>query len=216
MPAVLACLLALCPALHWPACLPARLHLLPLNASPATAAQVLSLQSSVLRGLFVEFLGTDNNRYGDSPVGGKRKIVGEVGHNRSIPRSMPAVPAVFVCIEPLKPSVTSACRHRTASQYDKLVLGDPFSGSSLFEAALFLRLCYRPRDVNPANLAAQRASLPALLALAHKLDAPRILTAVVAHMAGEWKPWLGRFTMLCRFRRPTMHWERGQALILPS
>ena len=39
---------------------------------------MLSLQSSVLRGLFVEFLGTDTNRYGDAPVGCKRKVAGEV------------------------------------------------------------------------------------------------------------------------------------------
>lgn len=39
--------------------------------------QVLSMQSSVLRGLFVEFLGT-SSCYADGPVRCKRKIAGEV------------------------------------------------------------------------------------------------------------------------------------------
>ena len=66
-----------------------------------------------------------------------------------------------------------------------MVLEEPFRGCSLFEAALFLRFCYRPRDVTPANLAAQRASLPALLRLAHKLDAGLIFKQVLEHMRGE-------------------------------
>jgi len=70
-------------------------------------------------------------------------------------------------------------------QHGKLVLEEPLSGCSLFEAALFLRLCYRPQDVSHANLAAQRPSLPALLRLAHKLDAGRIMKEIVNHMKGE-------------------------------
>lgn len=84
------------------------------------------------------------------------------------------------------PAAQASLSHCLASvQHDKLVLGEPLSDCSLFEAALFLRLCYRPQDVTHANLAAQRASLPALLRLAHKLDAGRIFEEVAKHMKGR-------------------------------
>lgn len=67
------------------------------------------------------------------------------------------------------------------------MLEEPFRGCSLYEAVPFLRLCYRPQDVTQAHLAGERASLPALLRLAHKLDAGRILEQVVMHMTGESK-----------------------------
>lgn len=70
-------------------------------------------------------------------------------------------------------------------QEGPLVLEEPFKGCSVYEAALFLRLCYRPHELTQASLAGQRDSLPCLLRLAHKLDAGRILQEVVKHMKGE-------------------------------
>ncbi|PRW32688.1 cyclase-associated 1 [Chlorella sorokiniana] len=106
-------------------------------------SQVLSLQSSVLRGMFADFLGASSSGDGEPRVGCKRKAADEEG---------------------------------------PLVLEEPFRGCSLYEAVPFLRLCYRPQDVTQAHLAGERASLPALLRLAHKLDAGRILEQVVMHM----------------------------------
>ena len=68
------------------------------------------------------------------------------------------------------------------------MLEAPFEGASLFDAALFLRLCYQPREL-PTNLAATLDSLPSLLHLAHKLDAPLIQYMVAASMAGESGAW---------------------------
>ena len=89
-----------------------------------------------------------------------------------------------ICVPPAAAAQDSLLDCLPSVQHDKLVLGEPLSDCSLFEAALFLRLCYRPQDVSPANLVAQRASLPALLRLAHKLDAGRILGEVAKHMKG--------------------------------
>ena len=66
------------------------------------------------------------------------------------------------------------------------MLEAPFEGSSLFEAYLFLRFCYRPSDLAPTNLAAAADSLAGLLRLAHKLDVPQIQQAVGECMAGAW------------------------------
>lgn len=66
------------------------------------------------------------------------------------------------------------------------VLEAPFKGTSLFDAALFLRFCYQPRNPPPANLSAVLGSLPGLLRLAHKLDAQQIQQAVGECMAGGW------------------------------
>lgn len=61
----------------------------------------------------------------------------------------------------------------------------PFTDCSLFGVALFLRFCYRPADLVPANLAAVCSGLLDLLLLAHKLDAPPILQAASKQMGGE-------------------------------
>lgn len=65
-----------------------------------------------------------------------------------------------------------------------IVLEEPFKNVDLFDAALFLRLAYHPHDLRPECLGAVRASLPALLRLAHQLDAPLIMQAVRKHMIG--------------------------------
>lgn len=54
----------------------------------------------------------------------------------------------------------------------------------MWDAVLFLRFCYRPRDLTPANMAAVQSSLPVLLRLAHKLDVADICAEVGKHMAG--------------------------------
>ena len=66
------------------------------------------------------------------------------------------------------------------------MLEAPFEGSSLFDACLFLRFCYRPEERTPTNLAAAADSLAGLLRLAHKLDVPQIQQAVGECMAGAW------------------------------
>ena len=65
-----------------------------------------------------------------------------------------------------------------------LELEEPFCGCSLFGAALFLRLAYNNLELTAANLEEVRDHLPALLHLAHKLDAPRIQAAVAQCMQG--------------------------------
>ena len=70
-----------------------------------------------------------------------------------------------------------------------LVLEAPFHGATLFEACVFLRLCYRPCELSPADLAAMLGSLPGLLRLARELDAPRVHGLVRGCMAGAaWLP----------------------------
>lgn len=63
-----------------------------------------------------------------------------------------------------------------------MVLEEPFRDCTLQDTLVFLRFCYRPDDRTPANLAAVLESLPGLLRLAHRLDAPRIQQAVVDFM----------------------------------
>lgn len=82
------------------------------------------------------------------------------------------------------------CAHESLAQHstlvcpqDGLVLEAPFEDASLFDTALFLRLCYQP--LNRPRLATELGALPGVLLLAHKLDAPQVQAAVVAVMAGE-------------------------------
>lgn len=65
-----------------------------------------------------------------------------------------------------------------------IVLEEPFRGVGLFDAALFLRLAYQSHDLRPEFLDTVHARLPALLRLAHRLDAPLILEAVCERMIG--------------------------------
>lgn len=64
------------------------------------------------------------------------------------------------------------------------MLEAPFQGATLLDTALFLRLCYRPDERTPANLAAVLSSLAGLPRLAQKLDNPLIQQAVCESMAG--------------------------------
>lgn len=72
------------------------------------------------------------------------------------------------------------------------MLEGPFIGASLFDVALFLRLCYRPRELSTSDLAAMLDSLPPLLVLAHKLDAPLVRESVAAAIKGEGETWHDR------------------------
>lgn len=59
----------------------------------------------------------------------------------------------------------------------------------LFTACLFLWFCYRPSDLSTANLHAAQDHLPALLRLAHKLDAENVLRAII-NRTGVSSHWL--------------------------
>ncbi|PSC70068.1 ubiquitin carboxyl-terminal hydrolase isoform B [Micractinium conductrix] len=61
-------------------------------------------------------------------------------------------------------------------------LSDP--SLSVEEAAFLLRLLYAPRDASPATLAALGERLPAVAALAHKLDVPALLSALKGYLTG--------------------------------
>lgn len=65
------------------------------------------------------------------------------------------------------------------------VLTEPFSGYDLFEVALFLRFIFRPIVLTPDNLVAVRGSLLGLLRLAHQLDVPQLVEAVLKEMSSE-------------------------------
>eukprot|EP00887_Chlorella_sp_A99_P004868 scaffold4.g4868.t1 len=54
----------------------------------------------------------------------------------------------------------------------------PFSGFSLQDVCAFLRFAYSPHEATPANLVGCGDSLPALLRLAHQLQADRLLECV--------------------------------------
>lgn len=92
----------------------------------------------------------------------------------SVPCWRVSLPCMPTCLQPALFIV----------QHNELTLEEPLAGCSLFEAALFLRLCYRPQELTPANLASERGSLPALLRMADKLDAQRILQATADCMKG--------------------------------
>lgn len=62
------------------------------------------------------------------------------------------------------------------------------------EAAVFLRFVYSPEGAGlTANLLAVRQHLPAVLEMAHKLDAPKLLSKLLASLPGgravqaQWK-----------------------------
>ncbi|PSC69120.1 major lipid droplet [Micractinium conductrix] len=57
-------------------------------------------------------------------------------------------------------------------------LSAAFEGSSVEEAAMLLRLLYSLRDTSPATFRALGERLPAVAALAHKLDTPALLSAL--------------------------------------
>ena len=71
--------------------------------------------------------------------------------------------------------------------------GEPHDLSAAFDcgtaeaAASLLRLLYRPQDAGPASFAALLGAgrLPAVAALAHKLDVPALLAPLEEHLEGE-------------------------------
>lgn len=73
----------------------------------------------------------------------------------------------------------------TPSAQHAPLIESPFEDAALFNTALFLRFCYQPHNLTPANLAAALGSLPGLLLLSHKLDAPLIQSAVAKCIASE-------------------------------
>lgn len=76
----------------------------------------------------------------------------------------------------------------SAAAAAEAVLEAPFQDSSLLDVALFLRLTYWPDErTSSSNLTAAHDSLPSVLRLAHKLDAPRMFAGISTHMAG-WDP----------------------------
>ncbi len=71
-------------------------------------------------------------------------------------------------------------------QDGQLALEAPFQGFTQHQVALFLRLVYNQewREAVPDTLGALHDSLPALLRLAHRLDAPGLLGTLTKYMAG--------------------------------
>ena len=70
-------------------------------------------------------------------------------------------------------------------QNGELVLKEPLAGCTVHEAALFLRFCYHPDQMEQSNLKSAQKILPAVLRLAHKLEVVRVLQRVGQHMTGE-------------------------------
>ncbi|PRW58089.1 MATH domain and coiled-coil domain-containing protein [Chlorella sorokiniana] len=108
-------------------------------------SQVLSMQSGVLRRMFVDFRGSQRSS-------------GEQAGSSS---------------------------QNVADKEGEFVLKEPLAGCSAHEGALFLRFCYRPEDMTQPSLNAVTGSLPALLRLAHKLEAGRMLQRLGQHMTEE-------------------------------
>lgn len=69
----------------------------------------------------------------------------------------------------------------------ELTIEGVFEGFSVWEVALFLRFLYDPRwqGATWSNLSEElKDNLPALLRLAHRLEAQRLLDALCKRMAG--------------------------------
>lgn len=71
-------------------------------------------------------------------------------------------------------------------QGEPVVLREPFSAYAPSEVAWFLRLAYSLDETQADHdLHSMGSCLPAVLRLAHALDAPRLLRRAEKHVAGE-------------------------------
>ena len=75
---------------------------------------------------------------------------------------------------------------RPAAAAQELTIEAPFAGFSVPDVALFLRLLYDSRWQSAAAATFEQLgdSLPAMLRLAHQLEARQLLSALCSYMAG--------------------------------
>ncbi len=163
---------------------------------------VLALQSAVLRQLLVQFRGPcadgaaasqarqgvgcciwDGASWGGQP--GRQRTSAALAfshamawHGRPYATQPVFVPTGLPLLPPPAPL-----------PQEPLALSSTFAGCSLKETACFLRLVYRPDHATPASLAALHKAcgglLPALVHLAHRLDAAALLAKLEACLQGE-------------------------------
>lgn len=162
-------------------------------------SHVLQCNSRVLCAMFAD-LTAQAGMCGQLGSGGSRKrkradqqVRGHRGASRQHPHPS-ALPTGPLCLVVCMPPATATTRHLMpllthASppwQGGQLVLEEPLRGFSLHDVALFLRLVYNQewREGVAATLGALHDSLPALLRLAHRLDAPGLQGTLTKYMAG--------------------------------
>lgn len=160
-------------------------------------AQVLSLKSRVLRGLFSDLLGSrqlagrgdggggdggsqDSDAIDGLPLIARKRKAALVEASERLFAGLPFCPAPAACFRDCCSSAPGL-----SDCLQGLVIEAPFRDCSLFDACRLLRFCCHLEVRALANLAAVLGSLPSLLRLAHRPDAPRIQQAVCERMAGK-------------------------------